>query len=158
MDKIKAVFIAIFAALSAWLGILAIPVLLLVGANIVDYVTGLFAAKYRGQAVSSYKSFKGIAKKINMWLLVGVGAMIDCLLDFASANIGISIHFGFLIACAVAAWLIFNELISILENVRDIGTPLPPFLLKLITYLKGKVENKVDSQIPTPDSDDIKKS
>ncbi len=45
MDKVKATVIAALSVLMSWLGILAIPVLLLVGCNIIDYITGLMAAK-----------------------------------------------------------------------------------------------------------------
>ena len=47
MDKVKATVIAALSVLMSWLGILAIPVLLLVGCNIIDYITGLMAAKFR---------------------------------------------------------------------------------------------------------------
>lgn len=144
MDKIKAVFVAIFAALSAWLGILAVPVLVLVLLNIADYGTGLCAAKYRDQTISSYRSFRGIAKKICMWLLVGVGAILDWLLMFAAEQAGIELHIGYLVACVVAVWLICNEIISILENISDIGTKLPPFLMKIVKYIKSKAEQKAD--------------
>ena len=32
----------------------------------------------------------------------------------------------------VAVWLIINELISILENLSELGTPIPPFLVKIV--------------------------
>ncbi|HHX23125.1 MAG TPA: holin, partial [Thermoanaerobacterales bacterium] len=47
MNKAKAIFIGFFTALASWLGILAIPVLILVLCNLIDYVTGLVASKYR---------------------------------------------------------------------------------------------------------------
>lgn len=118
MDKIKAIFVAVFAALSAWLGILAVPMLVLVLLNVTDYATGICAAKYRGQAVSSYRGFRGIAKKISMWLLVGVGAIIDWLLAFATEQAGLNLHIGYIVACVVAVWLICNEIISILISIH----------------------------------------
>lgn len=153
MDKIKAVFIAIFTALSAWLGVLAIPMLILVIVNIADYGTGLAAAKYRGQVISSYKGFRGIAKKICMWLLVGVGAVIDWLLTYAAQHAGIDLHLGFLVACLAAVWLICNEIISILENISDIGVSLPPFLLKIVQNLKVQTEGKADQALPADITD-----
>ena len=141
MDKIKAVFVGVFTTLSAWLGILAIPVYLLVAVNIIDYGTGIVAAKYRGQRVNSYIGFRGIAKKICMWLLVGVGAIFDILLAYAAEQAGIVLNFGYAIACLVAIWLICNELLSILENIAQTGVQLPPFLEKMISYLKTQAEN-----------------
>ncbi|MBW7573929.1 phage holin family protein [Caproiciproducens faecalis] len=148
MDKIKATFIAIFTALSAWLGILAVPVLLLVGCNIIDYGTGLAAAKYRNQKISSYVGFRGIAKKICMWLLVVVGAIIDGLITYGFAQTGRTLPFGYGIACLVAVWLICNEIISILENISDIGVALPPFLMKIVGSLKSQVESKAAQALP----------
>ena len=142
MNKVKAVVIAFFTALAGWLGILAIPVLILVLCNIIDYVTGLVASKYRNQKVNSYKSFRGIVKKICMWLLVAVGALFDWLIIYAGETVGVSIPVAFLIACVVAIWLITNEFISILENMKDIGVPIPPFLQPLVKNVQKQVEEK----------------
>ena len=151
MDKVKAVFITVCTVLSAWLGILAVPVLVLVLLNITDYITGIVAAKYRSQKISSYVGFRGIAKKVCMWLLVGLGAAVDWLLAFASQQAGITISFGYVVACLVAVWLICNEILSILENISDIGVNLPPFLMKLVSQLKSKVENSADTAIEDGD-------
>ena len=148
MDKIKAVFVGVFTTFSAWLGILAIPVYLLVCCNVIDYGTGIAAAKYRGQAVNSYVGFRGIAKKVCMWLLVGVGAIFDILLAYAAEQAGIVLNFGYAIACLVAIWLFCNELISILENMADIGVNLPPFLMRFVDNLKSQVETKAEAALP----------
>ena len=142
MNKVKAIFIAFFTALAGWLGILAIPVLILVLCNLIDYVTGLVASKYRDQKINSYKSFRGIVKKICMWLLVAVGALFDWLIIYAGETVGVAIPVAFLIACAVAIWLITNEFISILENMKDIGVPIPPFLQPLVNSVQKQVEDK----------------
>lgn len=142
MDKIKAVFITFFSALAGWLGILAVPVGVLILCNIIDYGTGLAASPYRGQKIDSYKSFRGIAKKICMWLLVGVGAMLDWLVKYATDYVGVHIPVNFLIACVVAIWLIANEIISVLENMVDIGVKIPPFLMPLVKNIKKQVEDK----------------
>ena len=83
-------------------------------------------------------------KKVCMWLLVVVGAIIDELIIYAGTNIGITVPFTFLIACVVAIWLICNEIISILENVKDIGIKLPGFMLPLVKHIKSQVEEKVN--------------
>ena len=144
MKEIKLFFVAIFATLSSWLGILAIPMLVLVGLNVTDYITGIVASKYRGQKITSYKGFRGIAKKVCMWLLVVVGGVLDWLIMYAGDTIGIDIKFKFVIACVVAVWLICNELISILENIKDIGAPLPGWLIKITKNIKTQVDNKMD--------------
>lgn len=141
---IKAVFTAIFAFLSSLLGVLAIPVILMVVCNVIDYITGLMASPNREEKVSSYKSIRGIMKKVAMWLLVIVGAIIDQLIKYSMDAIGLTMPFTFLIACIVAVWLICNELISILENISDIGVALPGFLEKIVYYIKDQAETKVD--------------
>ena len=126
-NYIKAIFTAVFAFLSALLGVLAVPVILLVVCNLIDYATGLMASKYRAQDINSYKSIRGIFKKVSMWLLVVVGAIIDEMLLYASTSIGWKSPVTFLVACVVAMWLICNEIISILENIQDMGVNIPAF-------------------------------
>lgn len=147
MDKanlLKKIVGAISSVLSSMLGILYIPVLLLVTCNVVDYTTGLIAAKYRDDGtISSYKSFRGIFKKISMWMLVVVGVVVDELLKYTTDTIGLKFPFQFLIACIVAVWLICNELISILENIKDAGVNIPSFLLPLVKNIKSQTEASV---------------
>lgn len=143
MDKVKATVIAALSVLMSWLGILAIPVLLLVGCNIIDYITGLMAAKFREDGgISSYKSIRGIYKKIGMWMLVIVGVFADVLIQYSVECAGIEIAVPFVVATVVAVWLVVNELISILENLKDSGVKIPPFLMPLMKYINRKVEDK----------------
>jgi phage-related holin len=58
MEKIKVLIIAAWSMIMSCLGILAIPVLLLVTCNVIDYGTGLVASKYRNQELDSYKGIK----------------------------------------------------------------------------------------------------
>lgn len=144
LKTIKAIFVAAFGLLSSWLGVLTIPVYVLVACNIMDYVTGLAAAHRRNQKVSSYVGVLGIAKKVCMWLLIAVGAVVDWLLLYCGAQLGFEIQLPMLVASLVAVWLIINEIISILENIGDIGVPLPGFLTKIVQGLKSKIEGAED--------------
>lgn len=144
MDKIKLTVIAVASALMSWLGILAIPVFLLVGCNVVDYITGVFAAKFRNETINSYKGMRGIIKKVCMWLLVLIGAWIDILINYAVECAGIGLTIPFVVATVVAVWLVVNEMISILENMIDIGVDMPPFLLPIVKYIKRKTEEKAE--------------
>ncbi|MBD5145065.1 MAG: phage holin family protein [Ruminococcus sp.] len=146
MENVKKWFIGIGTLLSSWLGILYVPMLVLILCNVIDYGTGLCAAKYRDETIKSYKSIRGIAKKVCMWLLVAVGAMLDWLLQYTAKTVGIVIGLNFVVASIVAVWLIANEIISILENVRDIGAPLPPFLMKIASNIKSQAEKKAESE------------
>lgn len=144
MGKIKTIFVTIGSAISSFLGILFIPVLLMVSCNVLDYITGLAAAPKRGEKLNSSIGLAGIIKKVCMWLLVVVGVIIDELIVYATNTIGWDIPFTFIVACVVCVWIICNELLSILENLKDIGVPLPAFLAKIVVYIKSKAEQKAD--------------
>lgn len=141
-NKVKVSFIAFFTVMAGWIGILAVPVIILVVFNIIDYITGLAASRYRDERITSYKSFRGIAKKVCQWLLIVIAALIDWLLIFAGETIDINLPLIFLIACATAIWLLFNEIVSIIENMKDIGVDIPPFLEPLAKNIKKQVEDK----------------
>ena len=141
-NKLQILITTIFGMLSSLLGTLYVPVLLMVAANIIDYITGLAAAPYRNDGgISSYKSIRGIKKKAAMWLLVVVGAIVDQLITYTTELLGWKFPVTFLVACLVAIWIICNELISILENMHDIGMDLPPWLLPLIKNIKSKADD-----------------
>lgn len=144
VNTIKGVFASIMGVLNSIFGLLAIPIVLLVVCNIIDYVTGILASKFRGQEISSYKGIKGIAKKIGMWLLIVVGAILDELIVYSVAQLGVVMPFTFIVSCVVAVWIICNELISILENLKDMEVPLPDFLVKLTKNIKSQIESKTD--------------
>ena len=141
MDKVKSTLIATIAILMNWLGILAVPVFLLVGCNIIDYATGLCAAKYRADGgISSYKSIRGVTKKVCMWLLVIVGAFMDVLIQYAVSCTGATLDIPFIVATTVAVWLVVNEIISILEYMIDIGVTMRRFLMRVVIYVKKQGE------------------
>ena len=51
MEKIKIFLTGIFGALFSLFGLLTVPLLLLLTANIVDYITGLIAANNRNEKI-----------------------------------------------------------------------------------------------------------
>ena len=146
LRNVKLFVTGLFALVTARLGALAAPLYILVLLNMMDYITGFVAAPYRGEKRSSAVGFRGIAKKVCMWLLVALGGVLDWLVAYAMETVGIDIPFHFLVAALVAVWLICNEIVSILENIGDIGVELPPFLMRLVRWVKAAAEDKV--QIP----------
>lgn len=144
MEKVKVIVTGIISTLMSWLGMLFVPVFLLVGFNVIDYFTGIIASKYRKETVSSYKGMKGIIKKVCMWLLILVGAMIDTLISYAATTVGLPIKLPYIVATVVAVWLICNEIISVLENLLDIGVEMPAFLMQLAKNIKKQVEDKTN--------------
>lgn len=144
VNNVKIMIIAIGSALSSLLGVLAFPCVLMITSNLVDYATGLIASKFRNQDINSYRSIRGIFKKIAMWLLVVVGAIVDEVIKYSTAQIGLDIKISFLIASIVSVWITCNEIISILENIQDIGVPIPKFLKPLVKNIRSQVESKAD--------------
>ena len=144
--SLQAVFSASIAALTSYLGIVAVPVTVLVFAMIIDYITGMISA-WHSSELSSKKGIFGIIKKTSYLALVCVGMGVDWLIYSGLKQVGIidlnyTIFFGLL----VTIWLIINELISILENLGSIGVPLPMFLIKIVKRLKVTTENITESE------------
>ena len=155
MEKLKAILVAVWGAFLGFLGVLAVPVLLLVSCNLIDYITAFIACKCNGVEFESPKSLRGIAKKILMWLLVVVGAIVDRLIIYAAEVVQIKAPFKFLVACVVCIWLICNELISILENIKAAGVKLPPFLEPIIKNIKKQTEDA--AKAPEEDPEETEK-
>lgn len=141
----KSAATAIFSVITSIFGALAIPILLMVSCNVIDYITGLMAAPRRRTGISSYRGIQGIVKKVCMWILVVVGFIIDELLRYASQTIGLTVPFTYLVASVVTIWIICNEIISILENIVDIGVPVPSFLMPLVKNIKTQVDTLTET-------------
>ena len=131
-------------ALAAYFNILLIPVLVLFAVMVIDYCTGM-ASAYKNKEIKSKTGLIGILKKLSYLVLVCVGGVVDYLIGAGLATAGIefsSYYFGLI----VSVWLIINELISILENLAGLGTPIPKFLVNIVRRLKNTVESKTDSE------------
>lgn len=140
MEKFKVEFTAVTAFLSSLLGILYIPVMLMVLCNVIDYITGIIASIKRKDGLQSQVMLWGVVKKVCMWLLVVVGAVVDMLLKHSALQAGFSPPVQWVVASIVTMWIICTELISILENMLSIGVILPPFLLPLVKLIKEQTE------------------
>jgi len=93
----------------------------------VDYLTGVMAAVVE-KKVSSEVGFRGIFKKILIFMLVGIGHVID----------GQVIGGGNVLRTALIFFYLSNEGISILENACRIGLPIPQKLKDVFTQLRSK--------------------
>ena len=136
---------AIFAGLLYYLGIVAVPIMMLIFAMIVDYITGMSAAWYNAE-LSSKKGIKGIVKKVSYLALVVAAMIIDWLISQGLQQINVDLHYSVFFAVLVAVWLIINELISTLENLSRMGVPIPSFLKKIINRLKTTVDESEEKK------------
>ena len=130
---------AAFAGLLYYLGIVAVPIIMLIGAMIIDYATGMMAA-WTNSELSSKRGVKGIVKKVGYLALVVAAMILDWLISQGLQQINIDLHYSVFFAVLVTVWLIINELISTLENLSRMGVPIPNFMKKLIDRLKTTVE------------------
>ena len=128
---VQAALAAAISAVTYYLGIVAVPIIILICAMIIDYITGMSAAWYNSE-LSSKKGIKGI--------VVVVAMIIDWLISQGLQQINVEFHYSVFFAVLVAVWLIINELISVLENLSRMGVPIPNFLRKLIDRLKNTVD------------------
>lgn len=144
LDGVRIGFTAAFAALTAWLGVLAWPFYFLLLTNVIDYITGIMAAVRRNEKVCSATGIWGIAKKVCMWLLVLVGYIVDFMISQMAVTVHIDIGIQNFVALVVIFWLMANELISILENISDVGVNYPAPLKKILELVKEKGEEAID--------------
>ena len=130
---------AAVAGAAAYFQELALPVVVLFLVMVVDYISGMVRSWARGELSSRVGVF-GIVKKVAYLLAVVVAIVADWVVQTAAGQIGVDLggflYFGLL----VTIWLILNECISILENISEIGVPLPAFLVTLIQKLKKTTE------------------
>ncbi len=136
---------AVITGLLHYLGIVAVPIIILIVAMIIDYVTGMLSAWLNAE-LSSKKGIKGIVKKISYLALVAVAMIVDWLIFQGLQQINVDLHYSVFFAVLVTVWLIINELISVLENLSRMGVPIPNFLKKIIDRLKNTVDEKGDNK------------
>lgn len=145
MEKLKLLLSAALAGLLAYTRVILIPLALLIVMMSVDYISGVSAAYIRGE-LSSKTGLKGIIKKVGYIGVVIVAAVMDWVLFSGLKGVGVDIEMSYYLGLIVTIWLIINECISVLENLGEIGVPLPPFLIKAINKLKKHLEDKGGNQ------------
>ena len=138
---IKALISAVIAGLAAYAKVILVPLALLLIMMIVDYISGMSKAYINGEW-SSKVGFRGIVKKVGYMGVVIVAAVMDWIIYGGLSGIGIDIKMSYYLGLIVTIWLLINECISVLENLGEIGVPLPTFLIKGIKKLKKNIEDK----------------
>ena len=123
----------ILAAVGGWLGYflggcdgLVYALLLFVAA---DYVTGVMCAVV-DKRLSSEIGFKGICKKVLIFVLVGLANILDVQI----------IGTGSVLRTAVIFFYISNEGVSLLENAAHLGLPVPEKLKDILQQLHNRAE------------------
>ena len=124
----------VFAAVGGWLGYflggndgLLIALVLFVA---VDYLTGVMCA-ISDKTLSSNVGFKGICRKVLIFLLVGIANIIDVQV----------IGTGSVIRTAVIFFYLSNEGVSILENAAHLGLPIPETLKAALAQIHDRTSD-----------------
>lgn len=97
-----------------------------------DYVTGWAAAWVHGR-LSSDIGRRGIAKKIGMFIVVAVCNILDQLGDLGEP----------ILRTVAIWWYLSNEALSIVENLGEVGVPIPGRLRQALAVLRDKQDGEV---------------
>ena len=129
----------IFTAVGGWLGYFlgGCDGLLyaLIAFVVIDYLTGVMCAII-DKTLSSNVGFKGIFRKVLIFVMVGIGHVIDTQL----------IGSGDALRTAVIFFYISNEGVSLLENAGTSGLPIPEKLKEVLAQLHNRTEDDKDTE------------
>ena len=100
---------------------------------VVDYITGVMCAA-ADHKLSSEVGFKGICRKVLIFLLVGIGHVRDAQI----------IGTGSVLRTAVIFFYLSNEGVSLLENAGHLGLPIPEKLKVVLEQLHDRAEKDSD--------------
>ena len=101
---------------------------------VLDYVTGIMCA-IADKKLSSSVGFKGICRKVLIFVLVGIGNLVDVYV----------LGEGGALRTAVIFFYLSNEGISFLENAGHLGLPIPEKLKDVLEQLHDKGGNDNES-------------
>ncbi len=99
----------------------------------IDYITGVMCAVSDKQ-LSSEVGFRGICRKVLIFILVGVGNLVDVYV----------LQTGCALRTAVIFFYLSNEGISLLENAGRLGLPIPQKLKDILSQLHNRGGNDND--------------
>ena len=100
---------------------------------VIDYITGVMCA-INDHSLSSEVGFRGICRKVLIFLLVGIANILD-------VNV---IGTGSVLRTAVIFFYISNEGVSLMENAAHLGLPVPEKIKVVLEQLHDRAEDKED--------------
>lgn len=153
MDKhtlVKGTIAGISTFIGEKLGLIGPSMILLCALMIVDYVSGMLASKKEAiehpkdkrYGWNSKKGIIGIYKKVGYLLTILVAISTDYIIFRFIKEIGIDYNTKTFFGLLVVIWFILNELLSILENAGRMGVILPNFIIRVLTEIKGKIDEE----------------
>ena len=141
--EIKALVVAVIAFLTALWGWVGWAVLLFGACIVLDYLTGTWAAKARGEW-SSAAAREGLWHKLGEISALLVASLCDIaiqvILSSGAGELIGGVEYSPYLTVIVCAWYIFTELGSILENAKKLGAPIPAWLIQGVNKMKEKTD------------------
>ena len=98
---------------------------------VIDYITGVMCA-INDRKLSSEVGFRGICRKVLIFLLVGVANILDVQV----------IGTGSVLRTAVIFFYLSNEGVSLLENAAHLGLPVPDAIKAVLEQLHDRSEKE----------------
>ena len=119
---------------------------------VTDFITGVLAAFVIG-TISVQIARDGFLKKFGYFLLIVTAFVLDFVTYYMTSKIGLSINTQGMFGICTCIWLIGTEVLSISDNLKRSGVPIPPFILAAGNKIKKVVE---EAQQPKKESEDEK--
>ena len=117
--------------------------LLVIGAIVLDIITGILKAKVNRE-ISSIDSFRGFWKKISLLAGLAFGFFLDLLVEYliivGAKKIFINVPYSIPIGAIIGVYIILNESISICENLHECGVKLPAFLINSLKITRKNID------------------
>lgn len=123
--------------------------------NVIDWLSGWCSADKRHEYDSKIGA-RGIVKKIWYWIIIAVAFYLGVAFQKLGEILGISLEFMKWIGWCVLSNYIVNETRSILENVVEMGIPVPTFLIKGLKITGDIIDGVVNVALPQEDSENKK--
>ena len=98
---------------------------------VIDYITGVMCA-INDRKLSSEVGFRGICRKVLIFLLVGIANILDVQV----------IGTGSVLRTAVIFFYLSNEGVSLLENAAHLGLPVPDAVKTVLEQLHDRSEKE----------------
>lgn len=123
MNEITNIFTDVSFHEGGW--IMLIPVTLMG----IDVLTGVIHAWATGH-LKSYKMREGLGRKFGEIMILFIGQLFTA-----------GMNFPFYLLSAFSLYIILMETVSICENLKKLGVPIPKFVDKALTSMNEEIQN-----------------
>lgn len=133
MDEIKNIFTDVSFHDGGW--VLLIPSCLMA----IDVLTGIVHAWQTGH-LKSYRMREGLGRKFGEVMILFIGQLFQ-----------VGMNFPVYLLSAFSLYIVFMEMISICENLKKLGVPIPKFIDRALASMNEIIQNggKEEKEVAT---------